>query len=403
MHYRRFGRTEIRMPVFSCGGMRYQYKWQDVPLSEVPPENQANLEATIRRAVELGINHIETARGYGSSERQLGVVLPTLPRDDLIVQTKIAPLADAAEFERQFRDSLDRLRLDYVDLFSLHGVNTYEHLWQSIRPGGCLEVARRLQDQGLVRHVGFSTHAPTRLIIEAIEETAYGGFDYVNLHWYYIYQENWPAVAAAADRDMGVFIISPSDKGGMLYKPSSRLVELCAPYHPIVLNALFCLNRPEVHTLSLGASCPQDFEVQMSALEHLDPTDGTVTDQKVLQSIIERLDNARLEAVGREHAERYAEGLPDWESTPGYMNIPAILWLRTLVAAYDLTEYAKMRYNLLGTAGHWFPGQNASGIDQFDLTKTLAKSPWAEQIPAWLRETHAQLYEKPQSRLSESD
>jgi hypothetical protein len=47
MQYRRFGRTELQMPVFSCGGMRYQYKWQDLPLSEIPAENQQNLEATI--------------------------------------------------------------------------------------------------------------------------------------------------------------------------------------------------------------------------------------------------------------------------------------------------------------------------------------------------------------------
>ena len=47
--------------------MRYQHKWNDIPWSEVPKEGQANLEATIHRAVELGINHIETARGYGSS------------------------------------------------------------------------------------------------------------------------------------------------------------------------------------------------------------------------------------------------------------------------------------------------------------------------------------------------
>src|SRR5512144_717224 len=87
MLYRRFGRTNLQMPVFSCGGMRFQYKWQDMPLAEIPREGekgQANLEATVRRSLELGINHIETARGYGSSERQLGVILPTLPREKLI-------------------------------------------------------------------------------------------------------------------------------------------------------------------------------------------------------------------------------------------------------------------------------------------------------------------------------
>src|SRR6266446_9708789 len=98
MKYRRFGRTELAMPVFSCGGMRYQFKWQDVEPKEIPRDNQKNLEATILRALELGINHIETARGYGSSEMQLGWILPKLPRERMIVQTKIAPFASAKEF-----------------------------------------------------------------------------------------------------------------------------------------------------------------------------------------------------------------------------------------------------------------------------------------------------------------
>src|SRR5579864_7579310 len=118
MRYRRFGRTELAMPVISCGGMRYQFKWQDVAPAEIPADNQANLEATIHRAVELGINHIETARGYGSSEMQLGNVLPNLPRQKIIVQTKVAPQASQAEFFKIFEKSMKYLKLDYVDLLS---------------------------------------------------------------------------------------------------------------------------------------------------------------------------------------------------------------------------------------------------------------------------------------------
>src|SRR5215510_15071412 len=128
MKYRRFGRTELAMPVFSCGGMRYQFKWQDVDPKEVPPDNQANLEATIHRAIELGINHIETARGYGSSEMQLGNVLPALPRNKIIVQTKVAPKPSPNEFRQVFETSLKYLRLDYVDLLAFHGLNNRELL-----------------------------------------------------------------------------------------------------------------------------------------------------------------------------------------------------------------------------------------------------------------------------------
>ena len=148
MLYRRFGRTNLQIPVLSCGGMRFQYKWQDMPLSEIPPESQVNLEATVRRALDLGINHIETARGYGSSERQLGQILPKLPRDKMIVQTKVSPTKDPAEFEKNFEESLSRLGLPWVDLLSIHGINNREMLEWSLGPNGagngCLAAARRL-------------------------------------------------------------------------------------------------------------------------------------------------------------------------------------------------------------------------------------------------------------------
>lgn len=398
MIYRRFGLTGLQMPVFSCGGMRYQHKWQDVPLSEVPAENQRNLEATIRRSVEVGVNHIETARGYGSSERQLGLVLPTFPRDKIIVQTKIPPNPDPAAFAAEFEESLARLRLDHVDLLSMHGINTYEHLDQVTRPGGCLAVARRLQKEGRALHIGFSTHASVDLILRAIEfEDADGrGFDYVNLHWYFIYQRNWPAVQAAARRDMGLFIISPTDKGGMLYKPSPKFARLTAPLHPIIFNDLFCLMRPEIHTLSLGAARPSDFDLHVQALDHLPQAADLVP------PIAEKLLEAMHAAVGRDFWERYDEGVPPWEAAPGYMNIKIMLWLWNLIRGWDLEEYASMRYGLLGNGGHWFPGLNAVHSGELDLSKALEKSPFADQIPGMLRDLHAALFKKQQQRLSTS-
>lgn len=400
MIYRTFGRTGLQMPVFSCGGMRYQQSWTDMPLADVERENQRNLEATIRRAVELGINHIETARGYGSSERQLGVVLPTFEREQLIVQTKIAPEADPAVFEKHFAESLERLNLEYVDLLAIHGINNHELLWQSVRPGGCLASARRLQAEGKARHIGFSTHASTDTILETLQHRGDGGFDYVNLHWYYINQTNWPAVELANQLDMGVFIISPNDKGGMLYRPSEKLTQLCEPLHPIVFNSLFCLSRPEVHTLSLGASKPSDFDLQMSSLELL-PQAGDA-----IAPIVARLDSAMVDAVGADVARRFAEGLPDWESSPGYMNMQTMLWLRNLALAYDLTEYGQMRYNLLGNGGHWFEGLSAANLDrisdeQFD--NAVKPSPFAKQIRSWLAETHALLGGAELKRLSQSE
>jgi uncharacterized protein len=393
MLYRRFGRTELQMPVFSCGGMRYQFKWQDVPDEEIPADNQANLEATIRRAVEVGINHIETARGYGTSEMQLGKILPKFPREKLIVQTKIGPEADAKKFRQTFEQSLRNLQLDYVDLLGLHGINHAEFLDYSIRPGGCLEVAQQLQAEGKVKFIGFSTHGSTELIVQAINTNQ---FDYVNLHWYYINQWNWAAIEAATRHDMGVFIISPSNKGGLLYEPSQKLVNLCAPLSPMVFNDLFCLSHQQVHTLSLGAAKPQDFDEHLKTLELLDRA------WSILPPILARLEEEAIATLGEDWVKSWQINLPTFEETPGEINIRVILWLRNLAIAYDLVEYAKMRYNLLGDGSHWFPGNKADRLDELDLRQCLAHSPYADKIPKVLAQAHELLAGAEVKRLSQS-
>jgi predicted aldo/keto reductase-like oxidoreductase len=67
-----------------------------------------------------------------------------------------------------------------------------------------------------------------------------------------------------------------------------------------------------------------------------------------------------------------------------------------------MTEYGKMRYNLLGNGGHWFPGNNAADVENVDLQACLSQSPFADKIPEILAKTHQLLGGKTVQRLSRS-
>jgi predicted aldo/keto reductase-like oxidoreductase len=246
-------------------------------------------------------------------------------------------------------------------------------------------VADRWRREGRIRHIGFSTHGPTPLILEAV---ATGAFDYVNLHYYYVLQDNHPVLAAAQQQDMGVFIISPTDKGGRLQTPSEKLRRLCAPLSPMVFNDLWCLAHPQIHTLSLGAQRPSDFDEHLTVLPLL--AAGAV--EARLAPIVARLEHAYAEALGADFARDWARGLPPWQQLPGKINVRRILWLDNLARAYDLLDFAQERYAAMSPDDHWVPGAQAADFRDRELLAALPDSPFRAEMPQRLREAHTRLY-----------
>jgi predicted aldo/keto reductase-like oxidoreductase len=374
MQYKRFGKTEMLFSVFSLGTMRYL-------------ESEENAIATIERALELGINHIETAKGYGKSEEFIGAAFRRglhQKRSSIYVTTKIPPTPDRRSMADLIKMSLDRLNLDYIDNFDIHGINTWEHYELVKNPDGCMAAVQGAVEEGIIRHVGFSTHAPLEIILATIDLDIFAS---VNLHYYYFNQRNLPAIELAHQKDMGVFIISPSDKGGMLYQPPQKLRELCAPFTPIYLNDRFLLSDPRVHTLSLGAANPTEFGDHAPAWDNIAPL-----------SPAERAALHRLDEQFRTLPDRCSQCfqcLPCPES----INIPEVLRLRNLAVGFDMVEFGKYRYRMFENAGHWFPGKKANKCT--DCGDCLPRCPENLDIPKLLRDTHDRLYTKEGKRLWE--
>ena len=364
MLYRRFGRTNLKIPILSLGGMRFQKSWDQLDFSAISYEEQNKLENILNLANKYGLSHVETAKYYGTSEVQLGMGFKNTNKIPNIIQTKIPPNSDPTIFEKDVITSFEKLKVKKIDLLAIHGINTAEHLHQAVRDGGCIDILRNFQKENLIGFIGFSTHGKSSLIEKAISTNL---FDYVNLHWYYINQENTKVIDLANKYDLGVFIISPTDKGGHLHTPSKKMLELCSPLHPIVFNDLFCLRNQNVHTLSVGVAQESDFDLHLEAVSLLSETEHYVP------KIVNRLREESINALGLEWYQNWNRNLPSWEYTPGNINIPILLWLSNLIDWLDMEGFARARYQLLGNGSHWFTGCNANLLDEEVSERQLMK------------------------------
>ena len=161
-------------------------------------------------------------------------------------------------------------------------------------------------------------------------------------------------------------------------------------------NDLYCLARPQVHTLSCGASRPGDFD------EHVARWSITTAIAETIAPIEQRLRDEMRRVLGADWCARWFEGLPQYVDVPGQINLLEILRLWTYAKSLDLVAWGKMRYNLLGQADHWFPGENAAKATDYRLEAVLRGSPFAGKIRGVLQEAHRLYFEKPAKRLSES-
>ena len=167
MEYRSLGKTGLNVSVagLGCGGNSRLGLGRGASVDDCV--------AVVRTAVDLGVNFLDTAEAYGTEEI-VGAAARSYDRDRLVISTKaiFRGADDTAEtVTRRVDAALQRLGLDYVDIFHFHAVNpgTYDHHRDVLAPA-----LIKLKEQGKVRHIGITETGPRdpeqKMLARATEE-----------------------------------------------------------------------------------------------------------------------------------------------------------------------------------------------------------------------------------------
>jgi len=135
--------------------------------------SQADADRTLDVLLQYGVNHIDTAARYGDSELRIGPWMAR-HRKDFFLATKTG-IRTAREAREEIQRSLDRLRVDHVDLIQLHSLAHPDEWDQAMGPGGALEALIEARAQGLARFIGVTGHGWT---IAAMHRRGLARFDF---------------------------------------------------------------------------------------------------------------------------------------------------------------------------------------------------------------------------------
>ena len=168
MPTRNLGRTGFRVGIFSLGGQA----------AVEQPDNEAVAVPIVEKALDLGVNYIDTSARYGGearwSERYIGQVMKRR-RSEAFLATKTHDRTRDGSL-KLLEKSLELLQTDHVDLWQIHNLSKMEQVEQIFAPDGAVQALVKAREQGIVRFIGVTGHADPAVLVEAIRR---GPFDTV--------------------------------------------------------------------------------------------------------------------------------------------------------------------------------------------------------------------------------
>jgi uncharacterized protein len=224
----------------------------------------------VRRAVELGLNYIDTARGYGETEVMVGQALQG-QRQKVFLSTKTAA-PTRAEAWREILDSLQRLQTDYLDNCHLHALSEGEDMERRLGPGGALEALLEARQAGLIRHIGCTAHT-SRALLRALERF---DFEIILIPMNIVEREPLDElIPLCRQRGVGVTIMKPVATGLLPARPALK----------------WLLNQP-IATIVPGVTTLEELELN-AAIARLDDYTLSAVEQAQVNELAQQLEHVR--------------------------------------------------------------------------------------------------------------
>ena len=160
MPTRNLGRTGHKVGIFSLGGQA----------TVEQPNKEAEAVAIVNRAIDLGVNYVDTAAAYGGAERwsqrYIGQVMKARRKEVFLASKTNDRTRDGSL--RLLEESLRLLNTDHLDLWQIHNVARLDQIEEIFKAGGAIEAIRKAKDEKMVRFVGITGHADPEVLIEGL-------------------------------------------------------------------------------------------------------------------------------------------------------------------------------------------------------------------------------------------
>ncbi|MBD3183609.1 aldo/keto reductase [Candidatus Poribacteria bacterium] len=261
MQKRIFGKTGLEVSIIGFGAIK------------LPGISKDEAVKIINRALDLGINYIDTARNYRDSEEKVGEVLKDR-RNECYVATK-STARDASGLTKDLETSLRNLQTDKIDVYQLHTVSDGDTYKKVMAQGGALEAAKKAKAQGKVDHIGITIHRDLDTMRAAIKSNE---FETLMVAYSPLDQEGVEEeiIPMAKEKNMGVVIMKPLS-GGLLCLPEPEREKLGKD--PIVVGSLrYVVSNPNVTLAIPGMQRMREVEENVTVGNMPKLTDEEVTE-----------------------------------------------------------------------------------------------------------------------------